>query len=124
MRPIRKRVQPVCLLMTILMLLLSIPSQSALAALVETETVLEMSRAEDARDYVKQVLAREEVKSALIVQGVDPFEAMARVDSLTDSEVMQLADQIEHLPAGGDALGLVVVVLVIVILVLVIVRLL
>jgi hypothetical protein len=106
------------------MLLLSIPSQSALAALVETETVLEMSRAEDARDYVKQVLAREEVKSALIVQGADPFEAMARVDSLTDSEVMQLADQIEHLPAGGDALGLVIVVLVIVILVLVIVRLL
>ena len=104
--------------------MLSIPYQSALAALVETETVLEMSRAEDARDYVKQVLAREEVKSALIVQGVDPFEAMARVDSLTDSEVMQLADQIEQLPAGGDALGLVVVVLVIVILVLVIVRLL
>ena len=124
MRPIRKRVQPVCILMTILMLLLAIPYQSALAAFVETETVLEMSRGEKARDYVKQVLAREDIKSALIAQGVDPLEAMARVDSLTDSEVMQLAAQIEQLPAGGDAFGFIIAVLVIVILVLVIVRLL
>ena len=123
MGPVRKRVQPVCILMTILMLMLSIPYQSALAALVDKETVLEMNRGQEARDYVKQVLAREDVKSALIAQGVNPLEAMARVDSLTASEVTQLAEQIEQLPAGGDALGLVIAVLVIVILVLVIVRL-
>ena len=123
MRPIRKRVQPVCILMTMLMLLLSIPYQSALAALVGTETVLEMNGAQEARDYVKQILARKDVQSALIAQGVDPLEAMARVDSLTESEVTQLADQIEQLPAGGDALGFVIAILVIVILVLVIVKL-
>ena len=123
MGPIRKRVQPVCILMAILMLMLSVPYQSALAALVDTETVLEMSRGQEAREYVKKVLAREDVKSALIAQGVDPLEAMARVDSLTDSEVTQLADQIEQLPAGGDFFGFVIAILVIVILVLVIVRL-
>ena len=123
MGPIRKKVQPVCILMTILMLLLSVPYQSALAAMVETETVLEMSRGEGARDYVKQVLAREDVRSALIARGVDPLEAIARVDSLTDSEARQLANQIEQLPAGGGALGFVIAILVIVILVLVIVRL-
>ena len=34
-------------------------------------------------------------------QGIDPLEAMARVDSLTDAEARQIADQIEELPAGG-----------------------
>ena len=84
--------------------------------MVETETVLEMSRGEVARDYVKQVLAREDVRSALIARGVDPLEAIARVDSLTDSEARQLANQIEQLPAGGGALGFVIAILVIVIL--------
>jgi hypothetical protein len=37
----------------------------------------------------------------LKAQGIDPLEAMARVDSLTDAEAQKIADQIEELPAGG-----------------------
>jgi hypothetical protein len=109
--------------MTVLMLLISIPYQSALAALVETETMLNWSQAQGARDYVKSFLAREDAKAAMIAQGVDPLEAMARIDSLTDSEFIQIADQIEQLPAGGDALAVIIAVLIIVILVLVIIKL-
>ena len=123
MHPIRKKLQPVCILMTVLMLLLSVPYQSATAALVQTEALLAMSRGQEARDYLKQVLAREDVHSALIAQGVDPLEAQSRIESLTDSEVMQLADQIEQLPAGGELFGFVIAVLLIVILVLVILKL-
>jgi hypothetical protein len=123
MHPIRKKAQPVCIMMAVLMLLLSIPHQSAVAALVETETMLNMSRGQEARDYLRQTLAREDVRSVLIAKGVDPLEAQARIDSLTDAEVMQLADQIEQLPAGGDIFGFVIVVLLIVILVLVIIKL-
>ncbi|MGD8716997.1 MAG: PA2779 family protein [Desulfobacterales bacterium] len=123
MHPIRKKARPVCVLMTVLMLLISIPYQSALAALVETETMLNWSQAQDARDYVKSFLAREDAKAAMIAQGVDPLEAMARIDSLTDSEFIQIADQIEQLPAGGDALAVIIAVLIIVILVLVIIKL-
>jgi len=123
MHPIRKKAQPVAILMTILTLLLSIPYQSALAALVETETMLDMSRSQQARETLKNFMAREDVKSAIIAQGVDPAEADARLNSLTDAEVIQLADQINQLPAGGDVLGLLIAVLVIVILVLVIMRL-
>ena len=32
---------------------------------------------------------------------IDPLEAKARIDSLSDAEVMRLADQIDKLPAGG-----------------------
>ena len=123
MHRIRKKAQPVCILMTALMLLLSAPYQAALAALIETEAMLAISRGQEARDYLKQVLAREDVHSALIAQGVDPLEAQSRIDSLTDSEVLQLADQIESLPAGGEFFGFVIAVLLIVILVLVILKL-
>jgi hypothetical protein len=63
------------------------------------------------------------VRSALIAQGIDPLEAEARIASLSQSEIDELSDQIENLPAGGDAFGLVIAVLVIVILVLVIMKL-
>ena len=123
MHPIRKKAQPVAILMIILTMLLSVPYQSAVAALVETETMLDMSRGQEAREALKQFMVRKDVRSAIVSQGVDPLEADARLNSLTDAEVIQLVDQIDQLPAGGDVLGLAVVILVIVILVLVIIRL-
>ena len=123
MHPIRKKAQPVAILMIILTMLLSVPYQAAFAALVQTETMLDMSRGQEARETLKQFMARKDVRSAIVSQGVDPLEADARLNSLSDAEVIQLADQIDQLPAGGDFLGLLIAVLVIVILVLVIMRL-
>ena len=123
MHPFRKKAQPVAILMIILTLLLSVPCQTAVAALVETETILDMSRGQEARATLKQFMARQDVRSAIVSQGVEPLEADARINSLTDAEVIQLADQIDQLPAAGDAIGFVIGVLVIVILVLVIIRL-
>jgi hypothetical protein len=123
MHPIRKKGQPVAILMIILTLLLSIPYQAAFAALVETETMLDMSRGQEARESLKQFMARQDVRTTIVSQGVDPREAAARLNSLSDAEVIQLADQIDQLPAGGDVLGFAIAVLVIVILVLVIMRL-
>ena len=40
---------------------------------------------------------------AFIAQGIDPIEARARIDSLSDDEVIGIADQIDQLPAGGGA---------------------
>jgi hypothetical protein len=109
--------------MIILTLLLSVPYQAAFAALVETDTLLDMSRGQEARETIKQFMARKDVRSAIVSQGVEPLEADARLNSLSDAEVIQLANQIEQLPAGGDVLGLLVTVLVVVILVLLIMRL-
>jgi hypothetical protein len=123
MHPIRKKAQPVAILMIILALLLSVPYQAAFAALVETDTLLDMSRGQEARETIKQFMARKDVRSAIVSQGVEPLEADARLNSLSDAEVIQLANQIDQLPAGGDVLGLLVTVLVVVILVLLIMRL-
>ena len=123
MRSIRRYTRTTGIIMAMMMLLISTPYQSALAALINTETILAENQSQEARDYIKQLMAREDVRSSLIAQGIDPLEAEARIASLSDSEIIELADQIEDLPAGQGALGLVIAVLVIIILVLVIMKL-
>jgi hypothetical protein len=108
MRTIRQMTKPVSLLLTILMLLITAPYESALAVMIGTETVLDVAKAQEARDYLNGVLARVDVKNELTAQGIDPEEAKARLDSLSDAEVAQLAGKIRQLPAGGGDLGIVV----------------
>ena len=97
-------------------------SQYVSAAMIGTEMVSEVnsSREEAARIYVQSLLAREDVRDILIRQGLDPKEVQARVNSLTDEEVIRLADQIERLPVGGDAFGAILGVALIVFLILLI----
>jgi hypothetical protein len=104
--------------MAVMIFLISTPYQSALAALINTETILAENQSQEARDYLKQLMAREDVRSALIAQGIDPMEAEARIASLSDSEVIAVVDEIEQLPAGGSALGIIVGAVLIVFLVL------
>ena len=108
MNTIRQVTKPVSVLLTILMLLLTVPYQSALAAMIGTETVLETARGHQARQQVKQILDREEIQKALMAQGVSAEEAKARVDALSDAEAVRLVEKLEQLPAGGGALGTVI----------------
>lgn len=118
---LRRKGQPVFFLMIALALLISIPHPSALAALVHTEAAMDSARGSDARARIHQHLAREDVRAALRAHGIDPLDAEARVASLTDAEVTQIAGRMDELPAGG-ILGFVILVLVIVLLVVVILK--
>jgi hypothetical protein len=120
MRSIRKYTQTIGIVMAVMMLLIATPYQAAIAALINTETVLAENQSQEARDYLKQLMAREDVRSALSAQGIDPLEAEARIASLSDSEVIAVVDQIEQLPAGGNAVGIIVGAVLIVFLVLLI----
>ena len=118
MKRFRHIIKPVGFLLAIFMFMLSGPYQSAIAAMIGTETVVDLERAHNAREYLKTFLAREEVKSALISQGIDPQEARNRIDSLTDQEARFVADQLDQMPAGSGFLTtlLIVVFLIFVIL--------
>lgn len=59
---------------------------------------------------IDAVLAREEVRSQLEQQGVDPAAANERIAALTDQELAQLATDLENMPAGGSVLAVVGVV--------------
>jgi hypothetical protein len=50
-------------------------------------------------------LSRDEVRKSIEAQGVDPQDAIKRVQAMSDEEVQQLAGRIDQLPAGGDIIG-------------------
>ncbi len=91
--------------------------QSAGAALISTETAIEMTDRQGRIDHINEVLAGESVRSMLVAYGVDPIDASARVAALTDTELQTLEQQLEQLPAGGtgvvEVIGIVAIVLVI-----------
>ena len=102
MKLFRQRFKFFSVFLVIMMVMLTAPYQSVLAAMVDTETTLAITAdGQIARNTIKTILAREDAQAVLSAQGIDPLEAMARVDSLTDAEARQIADQIEELPAGG-----------------------
>lgn len=103
MRNIRPIVKPVGFFLAIFMFMLSGPFQSAMAAMVGTEAVIDIERAQDARQYLLSFLAREDVKNMLVSHGIDLQEAKNRIDSLTDQEATRVADQLQELPAGGSS---------------------
>ena len=118
MKNIRMLLKPVGLVLAVFIFLISGPCQSAMAAMIETESVVNTDRAQNAREYLKSLLAREEVKSALVSQGIDPLEAENRLNSLTDEEATRVADQLQALPAGGGFFTTLLIVALIVFLVL------
>ena len=101
MKNIRRFSKPVGIFLALFMLMLSGPYQSAMAAMIATESVVDSDRAQNAREYLKSLLAREDVRNALISQGIDPAEAEIRIDSLTDEEATRAADHFQELPAAG-----------------------
>ena len=102
MKLIRQRSKSTAVFLVILMVMVAVPYQSVMAAMVETEATLDITvKGQEARNAIKTILAREDAQAVLRAQGIDPLEAMARVDSLTDAEAQRIADEIEELPAGG-----------------------
>ena len=120
MQRFNKSLKLVAIIVALNMLMISGPVQSVMAAMVGTETLIEASGGQQARNRINQLLAREDVRQALINQGVDPREARARIDSLSDAEAMTVADKLDQLPAGSGALELILVIGLIVFLVLLI----
>lgn len=102
MKLFRTRFKFLSAYLVIMMLVLTVPHQSVLAAMVDTEVTLAITAdGQNARNAIKTILAREDAQAVLKAQGINPLEAMARVDSLTDAEAQRIADQFEELPAGG-----------------------
>lgn len=121
MKLIRQRSKSTSVFLVILMVLLTTPCQSVLAAMIETEASLaSIPQGQAARNTIKALLAREDARAVLRAQGINPVEAMARVDSLTDAEARRIADQIEEFPAGAGFFTTFVIVVGIIVIILVI----
>jgi len=83
------------------MLMMAGPYQSGWAAMIGTDSILYEDRSQHTRDRLNHLLDREDTRAALVFRGIDPQEAKARIGSLTDAEVNQIADMLDELPAGS-----------------------
>ena len=108
MENLRKSAKPVSVLMTLLLFMLSVPYQSAFAEMIDTEGVINRVKGQEARNYLNQILVRKDVRSALVSYGIDPMEAKARINSLSDAEVKKLYSHFKNLPAGGSDFGVII----------------
>lgn len=97
----------------VLMLLVSLPVNVAEAGMVSTERVIEqnaspaqLAQAQN-RARVLQFLERDDVREQMRSLGVDPKEAMSRAEVLSDAEISKIAGKLDELPAGGNALGVI-----------------
>ena len=117
---VRKTLKPVSFMLVLFVIMISGPVQSVMAAMIGTENMIEASKGQEARNRINELMVREDVRQALINQGIDPREVRARIDSLSDAEAMAVADKLDQLPAGSGALEVLLIVALIVFLTLLI----
>jgi hypothetical protein len=101
MKLIRKSSKPVAIFLAFYILMLACPYHSTWAALIGTDYIINENQGQSSRDYLNDLLARDDLKAALVSHGIDPQEAQARIDSLSDAEVNDIVDRLDQLPAGG-----------------------
>lgn len=91
--------------------LLSLHMPVAQAGMIAPSTYaqqdIQQGVASDAHRQLQQFLARDEIRAELVKLGVDPAQAQARVETLSDQEAQLAAERLQQLPAGGDGGGIV-----------------
>jgi len=86
--------------------LMMLPLFNAQAAMVANAQVIDRIQQQADRDAVLQLLQRSEARDYLISMGVQPRDIEQRVNMMTREELAQLNSRLAELPAGGDILGL------------------
>jgi len=119
---IEKALKPTSIFLAVLFLLAPAYYQSVSAAMIGTETMLAPNRDQINRDYIQNLMSREDTQKMLEARGINPREAKALIDSLSDDELEMIFQKIDELPAGGGATGFIVIVGVVIIILIIIVE--
>ena len=92
-----------CLLMSLSLVVL--PIGPAQAAMIGNAQIINEVRSDLNRSELLHMLDRETARQELIALGVSPDMVKQRVAQMTDAEVAQLNQHLADVPAGGDILG-------------------
>jgi hypothetical protein len=112
--------KPTVYLLVVVFTIFSVLLPPARAALVPTAQAVSAIDTEQTRSQLHVLIDRADVQAQLEVWGVDPQEARARVDTLSDQELKNLSARMDQMPAGEGAIGIIVGAALVVILVLII----
>jgi hypothetical protein len=103
--------RPLSLLLSLLMLLASFGN--AQAAIISNGQVMHNLEQADSKQTLLQTIQRVDVQEQLVRMGVSTADIENRIDNMTQQEIAQLNQQIDELPAGGDILGVIVLIFII-----------
>lgn len=96
--------------MSVLLSLLSVITLPVQAAMLNTQQLVQESSMTSERAKLNAMMQREDIQSQFVEMGVSPEDVQQRVAALTDAEVAELNHQMEQVPAGGDVLGVLVLI--------------
>jgi hypothetical protein len=100
-RHLRNRLIEIFMLLALAAAGAAVMPRAAHAGMIGTDQAQQPNSVQQERERVKALLARPEVAKQLGDFGVKAQDASARVDAMTDAEVLQLAGKIDQLAAGG-----------------------
>lgn len=117
MNSIKSVRKPTAIVLAILFLMFSVCQQAVTAAMLGTEVMLASDHNPDTRNYLRDLLSRKDIQRELVLFGIEPDEARARIEGLSDEELAVVAPILADLPAGGDGTGFAVIVTMVIMLV-------
>ncbi len=103
--------RPIAVLLSQLLALM--PLLPAQAAMIGNEQIINQSQSQQTRDSLQQLLEQDTARQQLQAWGVNPEQIQNRIDSLTDSELARINQQVDTLDAGGNVLGILLVIFVV-----------
>ena len=84
-------------------LLVIMPMMPAQAAMIDNNQIVNPVQPGEARDNLQQFLDQDATRQQLMAWGVNPDSIKQGVDSLTDSELARINQELGNLEAGGTS---------------------
>ncbi len=84
-----------------------------MADLIDTQTLAAQADVQMQRDALRLLVARDDVRAALAQRGVSAADLDERIGQLTPTELLQIQQQMDALPAGSGAVSLILSVILI-----------
>ena len=103
--------RPIAVLLSLLLALA--PMIPAQAAMIGNEQVINQHQQGQTRDSLQQLLEQQSARQQLQALGVSPDLVKNRIDSLTDSELARINRHVDTLDAGGNILGILLVIFIV-----------
>ena len=103
--------RPTAALLSILLALM--PMLPAQAAMIGNEQIVNQSLSVQTRDSLRQLFEQDTARQQLQAWGVSPDRINTRINSLTDAELARINQQVGDLNAGGNILGILLVIFIV-----------
>ena len=101
------------LTLTVSLLLICAPVSQAQAAIIANAQLIDQVQLANNKETLLQTINRVDLQEQLLVMGVTTADIESRINQMTQQEIAQLNQQINELPAGGDVLGIILIVFIV-----------